>query len=154
MFVNAFVTEPLALLKRRSIRTQYTKVTIPKNRYGMRSLATFFLNESRNCLSWNNMPEMMKNNGIWNEKIHDTSPADCDVCPKTTSSMPKPRNESSAVSLELCAIVQSSHLLSLLQKNNPSLSKRYWLRTLDHGRPWRDDQLAPTRLSSSRDMSR
>ena len=43
---------------------QYTKVTIPKNRYGMRCLATFFLNESRNCLSWNNMPEMMKNNGM------------------------------------------------------------------------------------------
>jgi len=28
------------------------------------------------------------------------------------------------------------------------------LRTLDHGRPWRDDQFASTRLSSSRDMSR
>lgn len=55
-------------LKRPSIRAQYAKVTIPKNRYGMRCLATFFLNESRNCLSWNNMPEMMKNNGMWNEK--------------------------------------------------------------------------------------
>ena len=42
----------------------------------------------------------MKNNGIWNEKIHDTRPADHDVCPKTTSSMPKPRSESSAASLE------------------------------------------------------
>ena len=28
------------------------------------------------------------------------------------------------------------------------------LRTLDHGRPWSDDQFASTRLSSSRDMSR
>lgn len=28
------------------------------------------------------------------------------------------------------------------------------LRTLDHGRPWSDDQFAPTRLSSNRDMSR
>ena len=28
------------------------------------------------------------------------------------------------------------------------------LRTLDHGRPWRDDQFASTRLSSNRDMSR
>ena len=28
------------------------------------------------------------------------------------------------------------------------------LRTLDHGRPWRDDQFASTRLSSSRDISR
>lgn len=28
------------------------------------------------------------------------------------------------------------------------------LRTLDHGHPWRDDQFASTRLSSSRDMSR
>lgn len=28
------------------------------------------------------------------------------------------------------------------------------LRTLDHGRPWSDDQFASTRLSSNRDMSR
>ena len=28
------------------------------------------------------------------------------------------------------------------------------LRTLDHGRPWRDDQFAACRVSSSRDMSR
>lgn len=28
------------------------------------------------------------------------------------------------------------------------------LRTLDRGRPWRDSQLASTRLSPSRDMSR
>ena len=28
------------------------------------------------------------------------------------------------------------------------------LRTLDHGRPWRDDHFASTRVSSSRDMSR
>ena len=50
------------------------------------------------------MPEMMKNNGMWNEKIHDTRLADRDACPKTTSSMPKPRSESSAVSLELLAM--------------------------------------------------
>ena len=100
---NAFM-DPLLRLRRRSIRAQYTKVAIPKNRYGMRSLAIFFLNESRNCLSWNNMPEMMKNNGIWNEKIQCTSPANCDVCPNTTSRMPKPRSELSAVSLEDCAM--------------------------------------------------
>ena len=28
------------------------------------------------------------------------------------------------------------------------------LRTLDYGRPWRDDQFASCRVSSSRDMSR
>lgn len=28
------------------------------------------------------------------------------------------------------------------------------LRTLDHDRPWSDDQFASTRLSSNRDMSR
>lgn len=47
---------------------------------------------------------MMKNNGMWNEKIHDTKPLVCEVCPKTTSSMPKPRSESSAVSLEFLAM--------------------------------------------------
>lgn len=121
MFVNAFVTEPLPPpLRRRSMRAQYAKVTIPKNRYGMRSLATFFLNESRNCLSWNNMPEMMKNNGMWNEKIHDTRPADHDVCPKTTSSMPKPRSESSAVSLDNLLIY-----FLFFTKHNTSLSKHY-----------------------------
>lgn len=50
------------------------------------------------------MPEMMKNNGMWNEKIHDARPTDRDACPKTTSSMPKPRSESSAVSLEFLAM--------------------------------------------------
>ena len=40
-----------------------------------------------------------------------------------------------------------------------SLHGRPWvvpekLRTLDHGRPWSDDQFASTRLSSNRDMSR
>lgn len=36
--------------------------------------------------------------------------------------------------------------------SNPVVPER--LRTLDHGRPWRDDQFAACRVSSSRDMSR
>ncbi len=50
------------------------------------------------------MLEMMKNSGMWNEKTRQQT-GRCDACPQTTSSMPKPRSESSAASLELYAIV-------------------------------------------------
>ena len=40
---------------------------------------------------------------------------------------------------------QESHLCEVVPEK---------LRTLDHGRPWSDDQFASTRLSSNRDMSR
>ena len=102
-------------LKRPSIRAQYTKVTIPKNRYGMRCLATFFLNESRNCLfveqhDWDDEEQ-------WHVEWKTTTPDRQMWCvSQTTSSTPKPRSESSAASLELlCHSIISSFTFFSLQ---------------------------------------
>ena len=44
------------------------------------------------------------------------------------------------------------HLVYAVPKQKRVVPEK--LRTLDHGRPWSDDQFASTRLSSNRDMSR
>ena len=50
-------------------------------------------------------------------------------------------------------LVQENNVICLLPERN-GLVVPEKLRTLDHGRPWSDDQFASTRLSSNRDMSR
>ena len=44
------------------------------------------------------------------------------------------------------------HALADIERQTQVVPEK--LRTLNHGRPWRDDQFASTRLSSSRDMSK
>ena len=55
--------------------------------------------------------------------------------------------------------VRQGHVAFLVVGHHPLLGSGSMvvpekLRTLDHGRPWSDDQFASTRLSSNRDMSR
>lgn len=52
------------------------------------------------------------------------------------------------------AIALGSESNAMQVSSNSKLVVPEKLRTLDHGRPWSDDQFASTRLSSNRDMSR
>ena len=47
---------------------------------------------------------------------------------------------------------EDSLIQSPRKRQHPLMPEK--LRTLDHGRPWRDDRFAACRVSSSRDMSR